>query len=516
MKHCAECGTEMPDDASFCPECGVRSDGLGDLPTPLPPPPPPPNEGPVLKPGDRFAERYEIIEKIGEGGMGVVYKATDTEGGDETIALKLIRTDRLAGERAVKRLIDEGLTTRKIRHDNIISVYDVARSDGQPYITMEFVEGQSLRAWHREMVQKREDVPLRVAARIMAEILDGLKVAHDKGVIHRDLSPENIILTTEPSDKVAPLKILDFGIALAGNVAMESGTTSALGKPRYMAPEQITNADTAGPAADLYSLSVMFYELLVDVLPQGHWQPPSGGRSDVPDAIDTLIERGLSNRPASRPQSAEAYRKKLVAAVNIGPGRGTGKKIITDVVDKEAVDTVRKALPNLPWRKILIWGGGAFGALVMLSGLAQMLGGSGGGNPPDDPCAGLSGVAYQNCMGFDDGGGGSNPPPPPRQPTYADLSGTWIDDDGYRSQMRVDAAGNISGAANVDGVPVNFSGSFSGRNVYLSMAAYGQLIGEASGRWDGACHIQLRSQLIDGSTDSGQMHINHQPGAPCP
>lgn len=93
-------------------------------------------------------------------------------------------------------------------------------------------------------------------------------------MIHRDLKPENIMLTEEPTETAAPLKILDFGIARATSGATDSGTGTGLGTPRYMAPEQVTAADTAGSAADIYSLSVIFYELLVDVLPQGHWQPP--------------------------------------------------------------------------------------------------------------------------------------------------------------------------------------------------------------------------------------------------
>ncbi len=274
---------------------------------------PRPGSSRVLAPGDVFAARYEVLQVIGEGGMGVVYRAMDKLTSKE-IALKLIRADRLAGKDAVQRLIREGVTSRDIRHPNVVAVYDVGEADGQPYMSMEFLQGQSLRAWTRKRLQTSTDCSMLTAANIIAEILAGLDAAHKAGVVHRDLKPENVMLVGEPGDKAATLKILDFGVARAVGSG-DTGATS-LGTRGYMAPEQITAPDAAQPAADLYSLSVMFYELLVGVLPQGHWQPPSGGRSDVPAAIDKLIERGLSNNPRMRPQTVAEYGKALADAMN--------------------------------------------------------------------------------------------------------------------------------------------------------------------------------------------------------
>ena len=508
MKYCGDCGTEMPDDAGFCPDCGVAAGGaapatnltVGAMET-MPDGETrrfgPSTAGPQLKPGERFADRYEIIEKIGEGGMGVVYKASDSVS-NEVVALKLIRTDRISGERAMKRLIEEGLVTRKIRHPNIIAVYDVGEVAGQPFVSMEYVEGRSLRAWHREMMQKREDVPLRVAARIIAETLDGLKVAHDAGVIHRDLKPENIILAADPTETAAPLKILDFGIARATGGAADTGTGTGLGTPRYMAPEQITNPDTARPAADLYSLSVMFYELLVDVLPQGHWQPPSDGRSDVPAGIDKLIEQGLSNRPNSRPQSAEEYREQLVSAVNLGPSpRSTPrpKPAPIPAPSPRPAPQPRSSGGGMP--KWLIWGGGALGALVVLGGLSQMIprgGGSSGGRTTvrESPAAEV-------------------PPVTQQQMTYADLSGAWYAEDGSRLSMQVDNSGNITGNTNYDGLQIYIQGGISGRSVSMSFGAEGIFLGQSRGNWDGTNHIFLEFETLDGSQDSGTFHINHRP-----
>ena len=336
---CPNCDSPVAADARFCGECGQALRQLGkslieQAPAAEAPSAPDlsglhtidgmdtraPKQAPqrVLSPGDVFADRYEVRQLIGEGGMGVVYRAADklTE---RDVALKLIRADRLAGKDAVNRLIREGVTSRDIRHPNVVAVYDVGQVGNQPYMSMEFLSGQSLRGWTRKRLAASADCSMATAANIIGEILSGLDAAHKAGVIHRDLKPENVMLVGEPTDQGASLKILDFGVARAAG-AGDTGATS-LGTRGYMAPEQITAPDAALPSADLYSLSVMFYELLVGVVPQGHWQPPSAGRSDVPPAIDKLIERGLSNSPRQRPQSVAEYGKALAEAMSASFGQ---------------------------------------------------------------------------------------------------------------------------------------------------------------------------------------------------
>ena len=511
---CSNCGADIPDDAEFCPECGAKQGvdfsamqtvgGLDTVIDGLPADLPPQYE--TLSPGTVFADRFEIEGTIGQGGMGVVYKARDTVS-EEAVALKLIRPERLSGEAALKKLIDEGVTTRKLRHPNIVAVYDVGVSGDQPYVSMEYVDGVSLRSWHRQKLQAREDVPLRVAARIIAEILDGLKAAHEAGVIHRDLKPENIVLLEEPTDKKAPLRILDFGIARATDAATQTGTGTGLGTPRYMSPEQITNPDGAMPSADLYSLSVLFYELLVDVLPQGHWQPPSGGRSDVPVGIDQLIEQGLSNRPSSRPQSAEDYRAQLVAAVNMGN------------YPPQPQPTSRPAspqtTPGLP--KWAVWAGAGGGGFVLLMIIIAAFSSGGGDYPPVGPCDHLYGAAYDECVfgGGDDGGGGG--PVKPADP-FTKLSGPWVDDWGTRASVSVDRNGYMSGSGRApDGTAINISGQLSlnptmGR---VDVPAIGMSF-PMELQWDGGCVVDYITYNLDGSINTMGTYYANAPGGRCP
>ncbi len=286
MIKCLQCGADNPAGNTFCQNCGkpilavgsggaalqtlsgLRTIGGGET---LHHDAYPKGDVAILEPGAVFAGRYTIESRIGIGGMGVVYRAKDKIG-DRIVALKLIRSDRLSGEDAVSRLSAEGVLTQDIRHKNIVNVYHVDQFEGQPFLSMEFVEGVSLREWIRKQKRAGTEVGLMVAARIVNEVLAGLQVAHEMGIVHRDLKPENIMLTAEPSADAAALKILDFGIARVEARQVVSGTGRE-GTVEYMAPEQITDADSAGPEADFYSLSIIFYELLVGVLPKGGWQP---------------------------------------------------------------------------------------------------------------------------------------------------------------------------------------------------------------------------------------------------
>ena len=326
---CTRCGTTLRDGAGFCGNCGAKTGTpaagprvaeppaaratVHNLPTIVPMAEEGPTAADTLAPGSTFADRYEVISLIGKGGMGTVYLARDTTTGRE-LALKLIRADRLRGEADVQRLINEGATCQNIRHRNVVAVYDVAQWKGQPYFTMEHVKGGSLRSWLVAQKQRRQDVPLPVAAGIVRAVLAGLDEAHRLGIVHRDLKPENLLLAGAPDASDFNLKIVDFGLAHVAGEGRRDGGGFA-GTLGYMAPEQEEAADTVDATADIYSLSVIFYELLIGNRPKSGWEPISRHRRDVPAELDALIERGLSVYQRSRPASAAEFSTALDAAL---------------------------------------------------------------------------------------------------------------------------------------------------------------------------------------------------------
>jgi serine/threonine protein kinase/Tfp pilus assembly protein PilF len=205
----------------------------------------------------RFGNRYQVLEKLGEGGMGRVYKALDLEL-DRAVALKTIRTEKGKGPEVLKRFKQELVLARKITHKNVVRIYDLGEAEGGvKFFTMELVEGQSL----RDLLREKKTMPTKEAISFMTQMLSGLAEAHSQGVVHRDLKPQNIMV-----DGNGLLRIMDFGIARTADTATLTGSGEMMGTPDYISPEQVKGEST-NAQSDLYSAGIILYELLTGDVP---------------------------------------------------------------------------------------------------------------------------------------------------------------------------------------------------------------------------------------------------------
>jgi serine/threonine protein kinase len=207
--------------------------------------------------GHLFAERYEIQSVLGKGGMGIVYKAQDRDL-DDVVAIKTLRSEALSADPTLlDRFKQEIRLARKITHPNILRTHDLGETSGLRYLSMEFIKGITL----KQMVEQDQLIPTPVALRVAKQICAGLAAAHEVGVIHRDIKPQNIII--EPT---GGLKIMDFGIARLTQERGMTATGTVIGTPDYMSPEQARglNLDFR---SDIYSTGVVLYELFTGTLP---------------------------------------------------------------------------------------------------------------------------------------------------------------------------------------------------------------------------------------------------------
>jgi serine/threonine protein kinase/tetratricopeptide (TPR) repeat protein len=210
----------------------------------------------TLEPGTMLGERYEILAMLGQGGMGAVYKARDREL-DRLVALKVIRPELTTNPEILKRFKQELILARQVTHRNVIRIFDLGQADGLKFITMDFLEGQDLRA----ELKKRGKFSPQEAARIILQMSRALEVAHGEGVVHRDLKPQNIML-----DASGRAYVMDFGIARSAYLPGMTQTGALIGTPEYMSPEQ-AKGEKLDERSDLFSLGVIFYELLTGSSP---------------------------------------------------------------------------------------------------------------------------------------------------------------------------------------------------------------------------------------------------------
>src|SRR3954452_6331558 len=255
-----------------------------------------------------FDGRYRIIRKLGSGGMANVYLAEDQELG-RRVAIKILNERHANDDQFRERFRREAKNAAGLSHPNIVSIYDRGEAEGTYYISMEYLEGRSL----KELILARGPAPISVAVDYARQILAALRIAHRQGLVHRDIKPHNVLVDGE-----GRLKVTDFGIARAGPSQMtEEG--SIIGTAQYLSPEQAQGA-SVDQTSDLYSVGVVLYELLTGVVPfsgdtpveiaMKHLstvpEPPSAKRADVPRDLDMVVMRALAKHATERRQSSDS------------------------------------------------------------------------------------------------------------------------------------------------------------------------------------------------------------------
>lgn len=337
MRVCPVCQLKYADDESRCFVDGAALEQADD-----------PRLGTLL------AGRYLLESRLGEGGMAVVYRARH-QLVDRPVAVKVMNA-HLARDASLKeRFRREAKNAAALAHPNIVEISDYGEAeDGTPFLVMELLEGTSL-----DQMIDRGPIPAPQVAAIGAQIARGLARAHDFGVIHRDLKPENVFVAHGPGGRPLP-KILDFGIARSLHDQRLTSAGQIFGTPQYMAPERVTSID-AGPAADLYALGVILFEMVTGQLPFqstdltgyliAHMQQPVPKPSDliagVPRRLEELILRLLAKKPEERPVDAHQVEKELLA---LAP-----PELMAEVPASTLGTTQRHAAPTLPPTTLERW-----------------------------------------------------------------------------------------------------------------------------------------------------------------
>lgn len=268
----------------------------------------------MIMKGQKINDRYQIIKSIGEGGMANVYLAYDTIL-DRNVAVKVLRGDLATDEKFVRRFQREALSASSLSHPNIVEVYDVGEDNGQYYIVMEYIEGCQL----KQLLKKRGRLTLSEVIDIMLQITDGLSVAHDAYIIHRDIKPQNIMILDS-----GLVKITDFGIAMAMNSTQLTQTNSVMGSVHYLPPEQ-ANGKGSTLQSDIYSMGILMYELLTGELPYKgdnaveialkHLKEkiPSVREKlpEIPQSVENIIIKATAKNPKNRYVDARSMNEDL-------------------------------------------------------------------------------------------------------------------------------------------------------------------------------------------------------------
>ncbi len=378
---CPECRTENAAESRFCSGCAspLKESGSRTIKAATF----------DIARGGLFAERYEIIESLGQGGMGKVYKAYDKKLG-EVLALKLIRPEIGVNDRAIERFKNELKIARKITHRNICRMFDLGEQDYLHYITMEYVAGEDL----KRFIRRAGTLSAGKAINIAEQVGEGLAEAHRMGVIHRDLKPQNIMI-----DQDGNAKIMDFGIARFIDAEGMTGSGVMIGTPEYMSPEQ-AELKEVDLRADIYSLGIVLYEMTSGRVPFEGETPLSIAMKHktekprnvrelnalIPVGLASIISKCMEKSPADRFQTADELLSELG---RMEQDLGTGERVVPGKA-ATAIKAVKAAKETgeskgAPAKRILIPSAILAVAAVAAFVILKVLPGK--GSPPASPAA---------------------------------------------------------------------------------------------------------------------------------
>ncbi len=359
-KTCPNCHFDNPDGTHFCSNCATSLAPLEEdsvartvtMETPL--------QG--LTRGTTFAGRYEIIEELGSGGMGKVYRVEDTKVGEE-VALKVILPGMDVSPKTLERFRNELKLARKIKHKNVCQMFDLGEDGGTHFITMEYVPGENLKSF----IKRAKRLDIGTAVSLAKEICEGLAAAHKLGVVHRDLKSSNIMI-----DKEGEARIMDFGIARSAESKKLTGEGKVVGTPQYMSPEQVSGEEL-DRRSDIYSFGIILYEMLTGRVPfdgdtsfgiayQHKNEPPPNPRDfnlQIPNNLSQVMLKCMEKNRDERYQSAEELFNEL-------------SKIERKIPTHEKAIPKKKPIARRKRRKArfrsVLWPGIIFVAIVMILG----------------------------------------------------------------------------------------------------------------------------------------------------
>ncbi|MET0649948.1 MAG: protein kinase [Pyrinomonadaceae bacterium] len=335
--NCPNCQQSLREGSQFCTKCGARTvvTSSGELPASVPTNESGAGVGDAFAEGDPLAWRvldgkYEIVAPLGSGGMGAVYRARRVLIGDE-VAVKVLHSRLTGDEKLVERFRREARAAAQLHHPNVVTIHDYGEArgpDGFAYIVMELVRGESL----RDILRREGRLAPARAVSLMRDVCSGVGAAHRRGIVHRDIKPDNIIVTPADEDRPAEsVKVVDFGIAKLRDLAAEGTALTEIGMMVgtlfYMSPEQC-KGEPLDSRADVYSLGAMLHEMLAGAPPfsasnitsmifkhVGEPPPPLPEDLPVPEALRAAVLRALSKDPDARPRDASEFAREIQSAL---------------------------------------------------------------------------------------------------------------------------------------------------------------------------------------------------------